>query len=90
MMQSALQSSTKSHDWKAGDWNADLHALESGVALSNAPTDFAQKERMDLLDEFARQRRDLIPDLVNFVLKPVAISLSLIVASNHRLGRRSI
>lgn len=90
MMQSALQSSTTSSDWIAGDWKKDLRALESGVAHSNAPTDFAQKERMDLLDEFARQRRDLIPDFMKFVLKPVAISLSLIAVSNHSIGRKYI
>lgn len=87
---SPLKNSKKSDIWKAGDWDTDLRALESGVALSNAPTDLAQKERLELLDEFARQRHDLIPDLMKYILKPVVVSVGFIVALKSHLLRKNI
>ncbi len=73
--------SSNVQEWKAGDWESDLQALESAVALSNAPTDLAQTERLELLDEFARQRRDLIPDVGKYVVRPCAYAAALLLAS---------
>lgn len=72
-------SSNDNEQWEAGDWESDLKALESAVALCNASTDLDQKERKDLLDYFALQRRDLIPDILDYMIRPVVMALSLII-----------
>jgi hypothetical protein len=84
---SCKTSNDNNEDWKAGDWKSDLQALESAVALSNAPTDLAQKERLDLLDEFSRQRRDLIPDILWFVMRPCTMASTLVFASKSASSR---
>jgi hypothetical protein len=69
------------NEWEAGDWESDFKALESAVALCNASTDLAQKERLDLLDYFALQRRDLIPDVIHFIIRPIVMAWALVLAS---------
>ncbi len=58
-------------EWEAGDIQLDLQALRSAVAKSNADSDLDEKERIHLLNEFAKQRRELIPDVKRFVLRPL-------------------
>lgn len=74
-------SNNNNNEWEAGDWESDLKALESAVALCNASTDLAQKERLDLLDYFALQRRDLIPDVIHFIIRPIVMAWALVLAS---------
>jgi hypothetical protein len=76
-----LSQATESNEWKAGDWESDIKALESAVALCNASTDLAQKERLDLLDYFALQRRDLIPDIIHFIIRPIIMAWCLTFVS---------
>ena len=80
-MHGTESTSASASEWKAGDWEADLQSLEASVALLNAPTQLAQSERMALLDEFARQRRDLFPDLLRFVVKPCLLALAMVMVT---------
>ena len=50
-------------EWSATNVEHDLQKLRLSIAESNAQNDLEHKRRMDLLDEFARRRRPLLPDL---------------------------
>ncbi len=64
--------------WDAGDLQSDMVKLKLAVAESNAETDLSQKERLHLLEEFARQKREFIPDLKKYVIRPFTLSAILI------------
>ena len=73
--------------WEAGDLESDVTKLKLAVAASNAATDLSQKERLHLLDEFARQRRDLYPDLNKYIFRPLMLSLLLMGLLAAKPGR---
>ena len=57
------------------------------MALSNAQTDLDEKERLELLDEFARLRRDLIPDAMRYIARPIAMAIiASVLVSSSRLS----
>lgn len=64
--------------WEAGDLQSDMVKLKLAVAESNAETDLSQKERLHLLEEFARQKREFIPYLKKYVIRPFTLSAILI------------
>ena len=69
-------------EWQAGNLRLDLQHLRSAVAKANADTDLDQKERMHLLDEFARQRREVLPDVNKYVLRPLVAALVLMLTAS--------
>ena len=73
-------------EWIAGDFEKDLSNLEKAVALANAPTNLAQKERLDLLDAFAQSKRLVFKDLFNLVR--IIMLNTFLWMGLHKLGRR--
>jgi len=68
-------------NWKVGDVESDLQELRLAVRENRAKSDLEQRNRLDLLNEFARQRRELIPDIRNFVFRPLLMALTFSVIS---------
>ena len=60
--------------WKAGNVKQDFDLLRMEVARLNAPAQLAQQERLQLLDELARQRMEIIPQLIRYA-KPLFLSM---------------
>jgi len=52
-----------------------LKTLHSAVAKSNADTDLDKKELMHLLNEFANQWQELLPDVKSYILKPLLVAV---------------
>jgi hypothetical protein len=55
----------------------DLQRLEQAIAMANAEQNLLAQERLELLDNFAAQRRLLFPDLVRHVLLPLTVSFGI-------------
>ena len=66
-------------DWKVGNFKKDAQNLRMAIAKSRAEDDLNEKDRIHLLDEFAKQRKLFFPDLVHYVFYPL---LGSIVASS--------
>lgn len=61
-------------EWESGNVFEDLDRLERAIAFANADEDLAQKERLEMLDSIAANKRLIYPDLESNVLKPMIIS----------------
>ena len=68
-------------EWNVGDYESDIHNLRLVVAESHAQLDLQQKLRLDLLDEFARQRREIIPDIRRFLIRPFFFMAMLLLST---------
>jgi hypothetical protein len=74
-------------EWEAGDVYQDLDRLEQAINLSNAPQNLAHAERIEMMDNFAQQRRPIAPDLEKFVLDPFGLSLFFAALRKSPLSR---
>jgi hypothetical protein len=63
--------------WRTGNVRDDFDKLERAIALSMAEQNLQHQERLDLLDNFARQRRPLRGDVRDHVLLPLLCSFVL-------------
>eukprot|EP00957_Ditylum_brightwellii_P002059 158052-Ditylum_brightwellii.AAC.1 len=55
---------TQYDDWEVGDVESDLKLLRLAIAESRVNDTIKESERMDVLDEIARGRREIFPDSV--------------------------
>ncbi len=66
-------------DWEAGiNLKSDVQKLRMAVWEINADSDLKEKERLHLLDEFARQRREVLPDVKKYLISPIVITILLL------------
>ena len=71
--------------WEAGvDLHSDLQKLRMAVWEINAESDLQEKERIHLLNEFAAQRRELIPDVKKYLLRPIVTIILLVYIQGKR------
>jgi len=68
--------------WEAGDLQSDIYKLRSAVALLSADTDLSKKEGIHLLDQCAKNKRELIPDVQKFVFGPASLAIILLMCSS--------
>lgn len=73
--------------WKAGDVYRDLDRLEQAINFANAEQNLAHQERLETLNFIAEQRRPILPDIVQYIIRPISLSLILtIVLLQTRTG----
>ena len=73
--------------WESGNVYDDLHKLELAIGIANAPQHLQQQERLETLDYFAQQRRPLLSDLQNYIVRP--LGMALILMTVHKFSKRS-
>jgi hypothetical protein len=74
---SSPSSSSSSSVWEAGDVYHDLEVLERAIARSNAAQNLERHERMEMLNQFAQERRVLSSDVYRWIGRPLQAGLAL-------------
>jgi hypothetical protein len=69
--------------WKNDDVYRDLERLETAINMSNAEGNLKHLERIEMMQHFARQRRPLYPDVRDFILAPLGLSLALSILQKY-------
>ena len=64
-------------DWEVGDPQKDLNVLKAAYAKSRAKDERDEIDRMDLLDEYARQRKSVRTALNRYIAGPLLFAATL-------------
>ena len=75
--------------WEIGNVEEDLRNLQIAIGINSSQYDLQQSHRIHLLNEFAKQRRDLYQDLKEYAIRPMGvIALISILVNNAFLGKK--
>jgi len=94
-----IENNDKKEAWTAGDVIGDMENLRQAVEYSRGPERLAATQRKFMLNEFAKNRRPIFPDLIRFILVPLVTGLgmvSIMLSTNHSgniislVGQRSV
>jgi len=82
MLAAAADEGDESYEWQVGNVYDDIEILDRIIKIHEASGHLQQVKRREMLDNFAAQRRPILPDLVRFIIAPIGMAFIMAKISN--------